>query len=105
MNIETILEKIGTSYVLKVPKQNLRESGRMPLLVDRFRQDHEFKRQPILVGWEEVDKLLKMERLLLGNMLCKVEKEDLKDGDRVYKQGWKSMGWDGENFDYYRLLR
>lgn len=112
MNTETIIQKIGEGMALKVPKQHLREIGRVPLLIDGHRRDSEFKKQPILVGWEEVDMILLDNKLYQKHRvnLAKAEKDDIvhKDGDgniTSKKEGWKSKGWDGKNFDYYRLIQ
>lgn len=106
MNIETIVEKIGSGMVLKVPKNDMREKGRMPMLVEGLSTQGQARRS-LLLRWEEVDMILLDNRLYQKHrvILAKVEKEDMTNEGVVIKQGWKSKGWDGERFDYYRFVQ
>lgn len=105
MNIETIIEKISTGMVLKVPIARLRESGIRPMLVEGTNQER--ARKNLFLEWEEVDTILLDNQLYQKHkvIVAKAEKEDLMREGNMIKQGWKSKGWDGENFDYYRLVQ
>jgi hypothetical protein len=95
---ERILYQMGKGLMLIIPKDIGDFWG--PYLKDPNQNTIPL----IHVSWKEVD--IFFEDKIINDKVCKVLEEDLKDEEgRVYRKGWKSNGWNGEKYDFYRMVQ